>query len=230
MNQMFYINNGDYLSKGFYFGEHNTWTHWNLILVSKDTTPPEPKTNLIELGGMSGTLDLSEALSGEVTYHNRTVKASFWTNKGTYQERARLFGNITNALHGRKMEIYEPDDTNHYFYGRVKITYMKNTWAYSEFSIEADCDPWRYETVEQKAVINVASEESIEWELYNDSVMPICPDITVEGEVSFTCNGVTSEATTGKYKITTFKLSHGHNTILFSGNGTITLTYRRGYL
>ena len=129
-----------------------------------------------------------------------------------------------------KIKIYEPDDPDHYFYGRVMITQQKNTRAYAEFSIQAVCDPWRYERDERTSVIEVASEEPTEWSFHNWGMRTICPDITVEGDVTFTCNGVTSEATTGQYKISTFKLFPGSNTIMVSGNGTVTLVFREATL
>lgn len=219
-----------YGERSFWFDNYSTWDHWRCILTRKDVTPPQPKTSFIELDGMNGTLDLSEALTGEVTYHNRTVTATFWTCEGTRCDRTRLLASITAALHGRKMKIYEPDDHDHYFYGRVMITQQKNTRAYAEFSIQAVCDPWRYERNEHRSVINVTSEEPTEWSFHNWGMKTICPDITVEGDVTFTCNGVTSDATTGQYKISTFKLFPGSNTIMVSGNGTVTLVFREATL
>lgn len=214
----------------FWFNNYGTWSHWGFYLTKKDVTPPEPKTNLIELDGMDGALDLSEALTGEVTYHNRIITATFWSCQGTYDDRTRQLDSITASIHGRKMEIHEPDDPHHYFYGRVRVVSQKNTRAYAEFSIEAVCDPWRYTRTEYTPNIEVSSTEPVEWSFHNWGQKTICPEITVEGEVAFTCNGVTSEATTGQYKITTFKLFPGSNIILVSGNGTISLRFREAIL
>lgn len=212
------------------FNDYDSWRDWGCILTQKNVTPPEPKTNYIELDGMSGSLDLSEALSGEVTYHDCVFTATFWTCNGTRAGRARMLDSITSALHGRKMRIYDPDRINHYLYGRVKILRRVNNQAYAEFSIQAVCDPWWYSMYEHSPSISVAGTESVEWSIRNWGDKTICPDITVEGNVKFTCNGVTSEATTGQYKVTTFKLFSGSNTIMVSGNGTLTLTYREGSL
>lgn len=216
--------------KGFVFDDWDTWRDFGLVTTKKDTTPPEPKTNIIELDGMNGSLDLSEALTGEITYHNRIITASFWTCNGTLNDRANMLSDFTAKLHGRKMKIYEPEDHHHYFYGRVRITSQKHTITHTEFAIEAVCDPWRYALYEEKRHFTVASEEQVSWELCNLGVKTVCPDITVDGEVTFTCNGVTSEATSGQYKITTFKLFSGLNEIMVSGNGTITLKYREAIL
>ena len=132
------------MERFFILDKFNTWYDWRLILTAKNITPPEPKTNYIEIDGMSGTLDLSESLTGEVTYKDRTLTASFWTDEGNFDERAKLLLKITSELHGRKIKIVEPDDPDHYFYGRVKVKSTSNNLAYSTIDIEAVCDPWRY--------------------------------------------------------------------------------------
>lgn len=132
------------MERFFLFDNINTFYDWNLILTAKDITPPEPKYKFINLDGMSGSLDLTEALTGKVEYNDRTIKASFWTDVGTRADREALLQEITRTLHGRKIKIIEPDDPEHYYLGRLKITSKKNILPYAEFSIEATCEPWRY--------------------------------------------------------------------------------------
>ena len=215
------------MERFFLFGEYNTWTDWGLILTKKDDIePPDVKTNYVEIDGMNGSLDLSESLSGEPTYKNRTFSAAFCACEGAYEERRALIRSITAALHGRKMKIIEPDDPDHYFFGRVKIKDVKHSVPLSEFSVECTCDPWRYELHETIHTIDVSSQTPVAVQIYNSGRRTVCPDISVSGQVTFTCCGITSEATDGSYKVTTFKLYQGENIILVSGNGTLTLTYR----
>lgn len=219
------------MERCFLFDTYNTWTDWGLILTAKDDIiPPDPKTNYVDIDGMSGSVDLSEALAGEPTYGDRTISASFCACEGSYEERRALLRTIAAAIHGRKMKIIEPDDPDHYFYGRVKIKNLKHTMVYSEFSIEARCAPWRYEIYETVQPLSVSSQTPVDIFIYNPGRKTVCPDITVSGQVTFTCCGVTSEATDGSYKVTTFKLYQGENVIQVSGSGTLTLTYRRAEL
>lgn len=218
------------MERHFIFGNFNTWSDWGLILTGKEISLPTPKTNYVEIDGMSGSLDLSEALTGEPTYEDRTISASFCACEGSHREREALLSSIITALHGRKMKIIEPDDPNHYFYGRVTIKKVKNTITYAEFSVETKCDPWRYEHLETVQPIEVNSQKPVDVLIHNSGVKTLCPDITVSGQVTFTCNGVTSSATDGRYKVTTFKLYQGENIIQVSGKGTLTLTYRRAEL
>ena len=213
------------MERFFILDKVNTWYDWRLIVTAKDVTPPEPKTNLVDIDGMSGSLDLSESLTGEVTYEDRTVTATFWTDEGSRSDREKLLRDIVATLHGRKVKIIEPDDLEHYFYGRVKIKSWENTLAYAEFTIEATCEPWRYAVNETERIVSV-NRETISVVINNDGVKTLCPVITVTGSV--TIDG--ARLTTGSYLIPDIKLYRGVNVISVSGTGSATFAYREADL
>lgn len=217
------------MERYFVLGDFNTWYDWRLILTAKDVTPPEPKTNYIEIDGMDGTLDLTEALAGRVTYKDRKITASFWTSDGSRKERERRIRDIISHLHGRKVKIIEPDDPAHYFYGRVKISGITNKLAYSEFSIEATCEPWRY-TLEESVRRVEVDGDIVEAVISNNGVKSLLPVITVEGSVSLVHKGVITELTAGTYKVSDIRLERGSNVITVSGHGAATFTYREADL
>ena len=205
------------------FGKHNTAYDWGLLLTAKAVADAEPKTNYQELDGVSGTLDLTESLTGEVAYAARLLTASFSASDGTAQEREALFRKVVAAIHGRRFQIVEPDNPDFYLVGRVKV---KNEWhshAYSTFDVEADCEPWRYalNESERRVVVRGAAVDVV---LNNTGVKPVCPVITV------TDNGVTTELTEGSYKITDIRLQPGANVIRMEGTGTVVFTYREAVL
>ena len=218
------------MERYFILDKINTWYNWRLVLTSKDVTPPEPKTNYVDIDGMSGTLDLSESLTGEITYKDRTVSASFWTSEGSHKDREKLLRDIVSALHGKKIKIIEPDDPDHYFYGRVKIKSRKNILPYAEFSIECTCDPWRYALNDSVRRVDVNSQLVTEVIIHNNGVKSLCPDITVTGSVDITYNGVRTTLNTGSYKISDIRLRQGVNSIGVSGTGSVTFTYREADL
>lgn len=219
------------MERYFVFDQYNTWTDWGLILTAKtDVTPPEVKTNYVDIAGMSGSLDLSDVLSGEPTFEMRTFSASFCACDTSYLARRQLMASIIAAIHGRNQRIIEPDDPGHYFLGRAMVKNVNHTASHTEFTVECICEPWRYEIKETVQVIPVNSAKPLDVRIHNSGRKTICPDITVSGQVTFTCQGVTSQATDGKYKITTFKLYQGENVIQVSGSGTLTLTYKRADL
>lgn len=217
------------MERFFILDKYNTWYDWRLILTAKDVTPPEPKTNYIEIDGASGSLDLSEALTEEITYKNRTVSASFWTDEGTRKDRERRLREIVGALHGRKIKIIEPDDPDHYFYGRVKVKSQSNILPYATFAIEATCEPWRYSLEEITRQYDV-NGNAIHIVINNGGAKTLCPTITINGSLTITFGGNETTLTDGVYKISDIKLRRGANVIGLSGNGSIKFEYREADL
>lgn len=217
------------MERFFILDNMNTWYDWTLIVTEKNVTPPAPKTNYVELDGMSGTLDLSEALTGEITYNDRTVTATFWTDNGTRKEREQLLQTIISKLHGKKVKIIEPDDPEHYFYGRVEVTPVENNLSYLEFSIEAICEPWRYATVENNRIVHV-KDNTVDIVFHNNGVKSLSPTISISGDITITHDDIITALTDGTYIISDIRLKQGSNIITVSGNGSVIFTYREANL
>lgn len=214
------------MERYFKIDKYNTFTDWDLILTAKDVTPPEPKTNYVDLDGVDGTLDLSEALTGQVVYKDRTVSASFWTDHGKRVDREELLRSIRQVVHGRKVKIVEPDDPDHYFIGRVKIKREVNKIAYAEISIECTCEPYRYRREDSVRRFNVATDQRIDAVFHNTGRKVIIPVITVTGSVTISFNGSDILLAAGNYKIPDLKIVPGVTTIGITGSGLITFTYK----
>lgn len=216
------------MERYFILDKFNTWADWGLILTEKKIDLAEPKTNYVNIDGMSGCLDLSESLTGEITYKDRMILASFWTDKGSRKDREVLLKNITFALHGKKIKIIEPDDPDHYFYGRVKIKSQVNNLAYLEFTIEATCEPWRYALTDTVRHIDVTGDTDVV--IYNHGVKTVSPTIAVKGSVTIVYNNARASLSTGSYRISDIKLRRGVNIIRLSGVGKVTFTYEEADL
>lgn len=212
----------------FIISNTNTWYDLRLTLTAKDTTDPEPKTNYVTLDGMSGTLDLSEALTGEVAYSDRTVTASFWTSEGTREDRDALLRRVTAEWHGKRVQIIEPDDPDHFFVGRVKVKNVQRSLVHAAFDIEATCEPWRYALHETERLVQVNGQASVV--INNSGVKSLTPSLSVTGTVSVTVNGATSKLTAGSYQITDLRLHQGVNVVAVDGKGSVTFTYREATL
>lgn len=217
------------MERYFLFDNLNTWLTWNCYLTSKNIDDPTPNTNYVKLDGVHGSLDLSESLTGEITYSDRIITATFWTDYGTYKERETLLRKITSFLHGKKFHIVEPDDIDHYFYGRVKITSKTNVLSYATFTIEATCEPWRYATDESTRYVEV-NGETVDVVINNNGDKTISPEITVTGSVDIAFKNGQASLIKGSYKIPDLKLYAGANVIRVSGSGAITFTYKEATL
>lgn len=214
----------------FLIGEFNTFFDWNLILTAKSITPPEPKTYYVEIDGADGSLDLSEALSGATVYKDRTISATFWTNHGTKSDRVRLLQEIRSAIHGKKLSIIEPDDPDHYFTGRVKITGESNNLAYAEISIEATCEPYRYSNENITRYYKVNGSTPTDLVIHNFGTKTLSPTVIVTGKVTLAYNGGSVTLTSGSYKVADLNLYHGANVIHVSGSGGVTFEYKEAFI
>lgn len=213
----------------FTLGKFNTWYDWRLILTAKEVAPAEPKENYVAIDGADGSMDFTEALTGETPYSDRKVTASFMCDEGSHKDREALLRKIRTALHGRKIQIIEPDDPDHYFLGRVKITAEKNHAAYLEFSIEATCAPWRYAVNETSRTVAV-NGTPVSVVINNHGDRTLCPVLTVTGAVVISLDSGTVELSAGAYKLTDLRLTRGPNVAGITGNGAVTFTYREASL
>lgn len=217
------------MERAFIIDKFNTFYNWRLILTAKAVTPPQPKTKYISIDGMSGTLDLSEALTGEITYEDRTISASFLLSEGTYKERNKVLRDIINNLHGRKVKIIEPDDPTHYFYGRVTVKVLNNKLSHGEISIEAICDPWRYSVtaITRRVEIN---DKAVDVVINNNGAKTLNPKITVTGSVEIAFDKGKVSLTDGTYKVSDLRLYAGANLLKISGRGVVIFKYEEADL
>lgn len=217
------------MERFFILDKFNTWYDWGLIVTEKEISSPEPKTNYVDIDGMSGSLDLTESLTGEVAYNDRTLKASFWTDNGKREDREILMRKIITSLHGKKIKIIEPDDPEHYYLGRVKIKSQTNILPYLEFSIEAQCEPWRYVINEAERLVEV-DNNAVTTVIHNNGVKTLRPTVTVTGSVTISFNGVEISLNAGTYRVSTLKFKQGVNNVTISGSGSVKFTYREADL
>lgn len=218
--------------RGFILGEYHTATDWSLVLTSKTIDPPEPKTYQVDLDGRDGSLDLSESLAGEIKYKDRTVTMTFCMTEGSFEDRITLMRTITNYLHGRKRKIVEPDDPEHYFIGRMKISSVVHKQSYTTFTITASCEPWRYfrEKITRHCDIHASASDPVKIVFTNRGARTSCPILTVTGVVTVVLSGSSVVLTAGSYRLTSIKLSAGVNEVMLYGSGSVTFEYEEADL
>ena len=65
----------DTIFKGALLNDEHTLRDWGAAITNSDVIGmPEPRTVLLDIPGMSGRLDLTEVLTGDVSYSNREIK------------------------------------------------------------------------------------------------------------------------------------------------------------
>lgn len=215
--------------RGVYFGDYHTNNDWGLILNSKELDPPTPKVVKVSVDGRDGDLDLSEALTGEIRYENRSASFTFLITEGSQADREYMLNTIINAIHGRTHKIILPDDLEHYLLGRCSISDVMNDRAFGSFIVSADCDPYRYSVYETKRTIDL-SDTPVSIALSNSGRKTIIPTVVVDNTASISFGNTDLVLGAGTYQIPALKLASGITTITVSGVGSLTLSYREAVL
>lgn len=135
------------------FGDKNTWDDWHLVPASRPTfSMPPLQERYVDIPGLNGPVDLTEAITGYPVYGNRTGSFEFivmndWYDsdgtltRGKWQER---YSEIANYLHGRSMKAWLEDDPEYYYEGRFKLAEWRSEKDYSRISIEYNVGPYKW--------------------------------------------------------------------------------------
>lgn len=235
------------------FGNKNCWTEWGLIPTSKPViSPPVVNVKQVDIPGMHGILDMTTVLTGFPTYSNRTGSLDFILAPGRgYFENVKQL--VMSHLHGRRMNLYLADDPDHYYTGTFSVNGLKSDARTNGISINYDLYPFRRDIITSDAdwlwdpfnfetgVIRNWSSLTVSGSLVlviEDCDEPVMPSITASAAMTmvhrwYTYDGV---AKSKSYSIPSgtstpgFSLKPGNNRLTFTGNGTITVSYRGGVL
>lgn len=208
------------------FDKKSAYDEWNIVLTKHDIPLPAPKISTVDIKGADGLLDLSEVLTGDILYNNRTLKLTFeMMDDRDYFE---LITNISNFLHGRVVTVRLTKDSDFYYTGRASINQWECIKRKGVIVITVDCEPYKYalyETVRTITVNNQTKTISLP-----NSRKRVSPIIDATGTVTLTFGGVEYDLAEGKQQLINFSLVEGDNVVKISGNGTVKITYRQGAL
>lgn len=227
--------------RGVQFSDYHSYEDWGLLLVEKTISAPEPKTKIVDVPGMDGVLDLTEAL-GAVRYGNRELKFRF---KVIDRERFyNAYTTVATYLHGRKRNIIIDDDPGFYYVGRCTMGDLKPGKIQSYFDVEVDAEPYKYETddamaqgrwlwdtfnfrtgIAQDTQYTVSGTQTIT--LINRG-MAVNPTFTASASMSVRYKGTTYSIPNGTTTNYNILLDAGENTLTVTGTGTLTISYRGG--
>lgn len=228
------------------FGTKNTWDDWHLIPTSRPLfNPPSVKTNLIEIPGGDGALDLTTALAGRPLYKNRTGSLEFYVDNN-FLDWTVLYSEIMVYLHGQKMRAVLEDDPSYYYEGRFAVNAWKSNKERSSLVIDYDVNPYKKDILgtDEEWIWDTFNFETGVIRYYKDlpvsgslsvtvivDMMPVSPIITTSAAgmtVSF--SGETYNLSKGVNHIPEIVLPQGSNVLTFTGSGTITIGLTGGRL
>ena len=213
---------------GVMVGDEHTLRDWGAVITNSDTiSVPEVKTILMEVPGRSGRLDLSEVLTGDVSYGNREIKLELAAR--TDRERwTETCLHIFNKYHGRVVRITFDEDPGHYYVGRASVSDPKRLATAGQLTLSLDADPFRYEQ-EEYEVTFTGTTTAVSGTVVNLR-MPVCPIVTVPAACQLFHSNKVYELSEGEQKVAGLVLHPFENDISVTGTNSITFRFRRGCL
>lgn len=228
------------------FGTKNTWDDWHLIPTSRPLfNPPSVKTNLIEIPGGDGALDLTTALAGRPLYKNRTGSLEFYVDND-FRDWTVLYSEIMVYLHGQKMRAVLEDDPSYYYEGRFAVNAWKSNKERSSLVIDYDVNPYKNDILgtDEEWIWDTFNFETGIIRYYKDlpvsgslsvtvivDMMPVSPTITTSAAgMTVTFSGETYNLSKGVNHVPEIVLPQGSNVLTFTGSGTITIRQTGGRL
>lgn len=206
--------------------DKSAYDDWNIVLTGADVPLPVPKTANVNIMGADGIIDLSEVLTGDVTYNNRVITLYFDMMDDT--EYHNLISKIANYLHGRNITVRFSNDEEFYYIGRASINKWECVKRIGKIVIHIECDPYKYKVKE--TVVTVTLNNEVKGVTLHNMRKRISPTLDVSGNVTMTFDGVKYTLKPGKQQLLNFILTKDKSFVTFNGTGTVNITYRQGAL
>lgn len=232
------------MMNGVKIGDKHSYDDFGLILSVKEISPPEPQINLIDVPMRDGSIDLTETLSEDVKYKDRTIKLTFAVIDPVDTWSAKI-STINNYIHGKRLKIVFDDDASFYYIGRVAVDDWTSDKNIGKLVVKCTVDPFKYDMI--------SSAVDWEWDLFDfedgiinetgglvvngsTTIKLICrrkrmfPVFTASAAMTVSYDGEVYNLKEGSQKIYDIFFCEGENELTFTGNGTISIDYTGGSL
>lgn len=231
--------------------EHHTFKEFGIYPKTKGMPdPPKVQKEFIDIPGMDGSLDASQALDGLVHYEDRSYEQEFYIVKEE-PDWHTIYSSLLNTLHGRHVLMIFDDDPIWYYEGRLEVGEPKPDEAgYITIPIKGTLKPYKYN-------VTTSTDEDWLWDPFDfeegvireykdieivdsgtvtvvGSLMPVVPTITVVSEdgtgMTVTYAGRTYQLVDGDNRIPAMTIQADDYDMVFRGTGTVTIYFREGSL
>lgn len=234
------------LNYGVTFGGKHSIKDWGLYLKEwPEISPPEPKTNFVDIPGADGSIDLTEALTGRPTYKDREISFTFSVVDGRKQW-PYIYSEIMAYLHGQKLQVTLDVDPYYYYEGRFQVDKWTSDKCLAQIVIKGTVSPYKLE--------NGSSTGDWEWDPFSfetgyareysdieisgtktmtlaNAIKPVSPTFTVTlssgDSMEMVVNGETYTLEEGENHIAGLWFT-SDTKVTFNGYGTITIDYQGG--
>lgn len=216
------------MGRGIIIDDKHTYDDWDLVLRSQDIGIPEVKTIYVDIPAGNGSIDLTEALTGEAAFEDRSGKFIFDVLCQP-NERPALIAEIGAYVHGKRRKIVLPDDPNNYYLGRLEIDGFDLAGMVAALSIKTKCDPYKYKNNKTTVSGTITTGGTMNLTC-NNSRKKVFPTITVSAAVQVVFGTDTFSLGAGAHTVTGIILEEGANLLTINGaNGTtVSIEYQEG--
>lgn len=167
-------------------GESESWVDSStlgLFPTMWDFPDPKVKRYAVSVPGLSGDIDLSDVLTGDVSFENVNGVISFRVLDASKFD----FSAFRQKYHGKTVKFRKDTDPNYYRIGRVEIMDDDRQDVLRGFSLSVDADPFAYSMTESSHTlqVGVAADES-----KNGTYNYVAPSVPSDLVVSLPTAGV----------------------------------------
>ena len=213
---------------GALINDKHTLRDFGAVITNSDViSMPEPNTTLLAVPGRNGRLDLSEVLTGDVSYGNRELKLVLAAETNIERWQTTCL-HIFNKYHGRNVTVVFDDDTGHYYVGRAAVSDPHRLRNAGQLTITVDAEPFRYEN-EQTEITLSGSTTAFDGILPN-ARMPVSPEVDVPNACTLMHGDDIFTLKAGRQPVPGFVLHEGDNRISITSARSATFYYRKGCL
>ena len=184
-----------------------------------------PKTNLVEVPGANGFIDLTDVL-GPVRYSSRQITLQLLDIADNYLEK---YSALQRAYNGQPVQISFADDPDFYYTGRATVDYQYRERKAARVALVATCQPYKYRW--EETVITETLTTSFKTIQISNGGMPVLPAFEVNKETTISWGNSQYVMNAGTHYIPEITLPSGASTLQAkSDGGTIKIKFREASL
>ena len=148
------------MGKGVTFADKiHTERDWGLKLLSVYIPMPAPKTQLVDIPGGDGNIDLTE-INGRPAYNDRQgLELVFDLMDGDYKIWFMKYSEFAKEVHGKKVKMILDDEPEHYYMVRLELDGEKTNPVYGQIVLSGTAEPFKYDLQ--------SSGEPWKWDTFN---------------------------------------------------------------
>lgn len=186
---------------------------YQMILLDGYTlSPPEPKTYTVDIPGGDGVIDLTNSLTGDVSFKNRQQEFVFMVVNPDSFERVKT--DVSNFLHGKSFDYQMTMDPGYTYHGRFIVDgYSHKLYSYpglvGTFSIKIDADPYKLKK-HMTYNLNAAGGKMFRLE---SGRKPVHPVIECKQSSTVRWKDVIIQVPVGTYRLNDVLFTQGYNEI-----------------